>query len=586
MKKTLATLLTIALLLGLTAACGTPDAPAASGMSAQEPSVAASGAEAEQEPPAAPEAPEAEPPASSVEELAEDTAEAPAEPMPADYVLPIFGEPVTLDIFYPVRSGSHPSKSDEKSVYWRRLEENLGYRFNWTEPYQSAASEQYNLVIAAGDLPHIFFESLLAREGSAYTGGYDAAVDDDVYMDLTPYLEEYAPHYSYLLQDPQIYNHIVTEEGRIVPFATINSEPARTGMGPVVNRDYWEATGLGIPATVEELHELGEAMKAGGVEKPLAVSAEGDIVEGIVSQAMGASFTGIPILDNASGKLILDVTTDETRAYIELFRQWYDEGLLDKDFTSITEMDFTPFNSGTVGTSSGMGFMIDDYYSFYGIYQQPLGVLHADGLGDKEVLLASWPASPVSAMPGISLTTACERDDLVEPAMRLCDFFYSDYGYLVSNYGWVEGETYDMVDGKPMTNAFFDDRDPDLNVANKSMYTSDGDFGYVYPNFNFDNATGTLLEAAELWTVPEDQPNAKYTKLPDNMKLNAAETGQATGPLLDLQTYVESTVLLWMTGQTELNDKTWEEFVTNCNSMDLDAILDAYTSAFERYTGK
>ena len=586
MKKTLTMLLTIALLLGLTAACGTPAAPAASGVSAQEPSAAASNAEAEQEPPAAPEAPEAEPPASSAEELAEEAAEASAEPMPADYDLPIFEEPVTLDIFYPVRSGSHPSKSDEKSVYWRRLEENLGYHFNWTEPYQSAASEQYNLVIAAGDLPHIFFESLLAREGSAYTGGYDAAVDDDVYLDLTPYLKEYAPHYSYLLQDPQIYNDIVTEEGRIVPFATINSEPARTGMGPVVNRDYWEATGLGIPATVEELHELGAAMKAGGVEKPLAVSAEGDIVEGIVSQAMGASFTGTPILDNASGKLILDVTTDETRAYIELFRQWYDEGLLDKDFTSITEMDFTPFNSGTVGTSSGMGFMIDDYYSFYGVYQQPLGVLHADGLGDKEVLLASWPASPVSAMPGISLTTACERDDLVEPAMRLCDFFYSDYGYLVSNYGWVEGETYDMVDGKPMTNAFFDDRDPDLNVAYKSMYTSDGDFGYVYPNFNFDNATGTLLEAAELWTVPEDQPNARYTKLPDNMKLNAAETGQATGPLLDLQTYVESTVLLWMTGQTELNDKTWEEFATNCNSMDLDAILAAYTSAFERYTGK
>jgi hypothetical protein len=411
-------------------------------------------------------------------------------------------------------------------------------------------------------------------------------VDEDVYLDLTPYLEEYAPHYNALLQDPSIYNDIVTEEGRIVPFATINEETAKTGMGPVINKEYFEATGLDLPTTVDELHDLAAAMKSNGVTSPLAVSEDGDIVEGLVAQALGASFEGTPIIDNATGELILDVTTDETRSYIELFQKWYSEGLLDKDFTSITEMDFTPFNNGTVGTASGMGFMIDSYYDMYGVYQQPLGVLHSDGLEDKQVLLKDWPDSPVSSMPGISLTTRCEEDDLVEPAMRLCDFFYSDYGYLVCNYGWVEGETYDIVDGKPIPNAFFDDRDPDINVAYKSLYTSDGDFGYVYPNFNFDTGSETLIEAAELWTLPEDQPNALYTTLPGNMKLNAKETEQASNALLDLQTYVESTVLLWMTGQTDLTDATWNDFVSNCQSMGLDDILAAYTSAYERYTGE
>ena len=580
MKKLLSILLAITMLTGLLAACGSASTTEAAASAAE--STVVSVQEAPEETPAV----EAEDESEVPEEPASAVEPEEAELMPADYDLPMYDEPVTLELFYPVRSGNHPSKSDEKSVFWRRLEDNLGYHFEWTEPYQSAASEQFNLVVAAGDLPHIFFESLLAREGSAYTGGYDVAVEEDVYLDLTPYLEEYAPHYNYLLQDPQIYNDIVTEEGRIVPFATINSEPAKTGMGPVVNKEYWEATGLGIPSTIDELHELAVAMKGNDVPVPLAVSEEGEIVEGIVSQAMGASFVGQPIIDNATGELILDVTTDETRAYIELFRQWYDEGLLDKDFTSITEMDFTPFNSGNVGTSSGMGFMIDDYYSFYGVYQQPLGVLHADGLGDKEVLLKEWPASPVSSMPGISLTTLCEADGVVEEAMRLCDFFYSDYGYLVCNYGWVEGETYDIIDGKPITNDFFNDRDMDINVAYKSMYTSDGDFGYVYPNFNFDNGSETLMEAAELWTVPEDQPNAKYTTLPGNMKLNADETGRVSGALLDLQTYVESTVLLWMTGQADLTDATWNEFVSKCQSMNAELILEVYTEAYQRYTAQ
>ncbi len=582
MKKLMALLLTLALMLGLMAGCGGSETPAESTAPVSEASAAAEAA-----PPEA--APEAESPAadaSAVEEASVVEID-PGVQKPEEYVLPLYEEPVELSAFYPMRSGTHPSKDDPKQMFWARVQENLGYDITWTEPYQSAASEQFNLVIAAGDYPHIIFESMIAMSGSAYTGGYDSAVEDEVYLDMTPYLEEYAPHYNYLLQDPGIYNDIVTEQGRIVSFATINSVTAKTGMGPVINTEYFEATGLELPYTVDELHELAVAMKNNGVEKPLAVSAEGNIVEGIVAQAMGASIAGTPIIDNATGDLILDVTTDETRAYIELFIEWYEEGLLDKDFTSITEMDFTPFNSGTTGTSSGMGFMLDSYYDFYGVYQTPLPVLHGDGLEKGQILLKSWPASLVNAMPGIALTTACEDDDIVEACMRLCDFFYSDEGFKVGNYGWIEGETYEYdAEGNLIPNDFFNDRDPELDVANKSLYTTDSDFGYVYPNFNFDIGSETMMQAAECWTLPEDQPNALYTTLPENMKLNAEESDQVSTLLTDLQTHVESTVLLWMTGQAELTDESWDAFVADCESMSLDEILEVYTGAYQRYTGK
>jgi len=70
------------------------------------------------------------------------------------------------------------------------------------------------------------------------------------------------------------------------------------------------------------------------------------------------------------------------------------------------------------------------------------------------------------------------------------------------------------------------------------------------------------------------------------MKLNADETARVSSALLDLQTYVESTVLLWMTGQAALNDGTWDAFVSKCQSMQLDSILEAYTEAYQRYTGQ
>lgn len=583
MKKTLALVLSLVMLLSLFAGCGGDTA---------EPSVVSSApaetASAPQEeapaPETAPEAPPAEEEASAEASVVEID---PGIQKPEEYVLPLYEEPVQLDVFYPMRGGTHPSKTDPRQMFWARNQENLGYDITWIEPYQSAASEQFNLVIAAGDFPHIIFESMIAMSGSAYTGGYDLAVEEEVYLELTPYLEEYAPHYNYLLQDPAIYNDIVTEQGRIVSFATVNSVAAKTGMGPVINKEYFEATGKDLPYTVEELHEVALAMKNNGVPKPLAVSAEGSIVEGLVTQAMGASLAGAPIIDNATGDLILDVTTPETRAYIELFREWYSEGILDKDFASISEMDFTGFNNGNIGTAAGMGFMIDSYYAMYGVYQQPLPILHSDGLEKGQVLLKTWPASLVNSMPGIALTVACEDDDVIEPAMRLCDFFYSDKGFLVGNYGWIEGETYEYdADGNPIPNTFFNERDPDLEVANKSLYTSDSDFGYVYPNFNFDIGSQTMMEAAECWTLPEDQPHALYTGLPGNMKLTADEAAQISTHLADLQTYAETTILLWMTGQTELNDDTWNTFVEECEALSLDEILEVYTGAYERYISK
>lgn len=576
MKKRLLILLTVlAMMLSLIAGCASET---------EEPAPAEESAAVEESAPVEETPVETEEAPAESEEAAPAEDEAPAKP--AEYDMPFYEEPAQISIFYPTRSGSHPSKSEEAVVFWTRLVERLGYDITWTEPYQSTAAEQFNLTIAGGDYPNIVFESMIAMSGSAYTGGYDLAVEEGVYMDLTPYLEDYAPHYGYLLRDPNIYNDIVTDEGRIVSFSTINSELQKTGMGPVINKEYWEATGLELPYSIDDLHNVAAAMKANGVKSPLAVTQEGEIVEGLVSQAMGAGIAGELLIDNSTGELILDATTDQTRAYIELFADWYAEGILDPDFLSITEMDFTAFNNGDIGTASAMGFELDQYFDRYGVTPQPIPVINGDGLEKGRLYYAAPEASYVSSMPGIALCTSCEEEDVVEACMKLCDFFYSDTGFMACNYGWEEGETYTYVDGKPVPNEFFSARDESLGVANKSLYTSDGDFGYVYPNFNFDTGSETLIAASELWTVSTDQPDALYTGLPGNMKLTADESDSIGSSYTDLQTYIESTVLKWMVGEAELTDAAWDEFVATCGSLDLDKIIEVYTGAYERYISK
>lgn len=70
------------------------------------------------------------------------------------------------------------------------------------------------------------------------------------------------------------------------------------------------------------------------------------------------------------------------------------------------------------------------------------------------------------------------------------------------------------------------------------------------------------------------------------MKLTADEATQVSSLLADLQTYVETTTMLWMTGQNELDDSSWNEFVLKCESMNLEEILDVYTAAYHRYVEK
>lgn len=50
--------------------------------------------------------------------------------------------------------------------------------------------DQFALLIAGGDWPDIAVGGI-----RYYTSGSEAAVEDDVFFDLSPYLEEYAPDY-------------------------------------------------------------------------------------------------------------------------------------------------------------------------------------------------------------------------------------------------------------------------------------------------------------------------------------------------------------------------------------------------------
>ena len=69
--------------------------------------------------------------------------------------------------------------------------------------------------------------------------------------------------------------------------------------------------------------------------------------------------------------------------------------------------------------------------------------------------------------------------------------------------------------------------------------------------------------------------------MPTYVNLNEEEGNEVANLLTDIETYMESTVLAWEVGYTELNDET--EYVQTIQGMGIDAVIADYQAAYERY---
>ena len=177
MKKLLALCLVMALFALLFASCSSQPntAQTASAEAAQQPTEPAAVPEPAEEPDlpapeesvAAPEEPVAAP-AEPAQPEPPATAEEPTPPTPGyepenEEALPEistvqieypFDEEVTFSVFYAINSGFNAMISSwTQAPTLPYLKEQIGVNFDFIEPSEMTASEQFNLVIASGDYP-------------------------------------------------------------------------------------------------------------------------------------------------------------------------------------------------------------------------------------------------------------------------------------------------------------------------------------------------------------------------------------------------------------------------------------------------
>ena len=573
MKKRLsALLLALGMLMTLLAGCGDTSSSAAPAASAPEQETAAP------EQTAAPETPD----------VAEGSVQEPASTLeaetggfaPYEWPLPLTEEDVTFSVsmmINPQLANYYAGYEDNPA--WQEYSKLTGVNFEFQNISAMNIGEQYNLMFASQDYPDIMHSGL-----AYYSSGADAAVNDDVIVDLGPYLEEYAPNYLYWVDKVNGFANITTDEGYRPGFVHINDEPSITKSGPVTRGDWLEALDLETPETIDELHDVLKAMY-----EEYGAQCEFDASAGAFSGAWGTNLTistfpsvSYPIYQ-VDGEIVYGPVTDEAKEYLKTMKTWLDEGILYTDFATRTS------NFGTIGDfCSGV-------FSYYNADTDAL-VNAASYFTDPDATMVALPyavrqkgdvipfdgyGTSMSTLTGqgtFSITASC---DDVELAVSVLDWRYSEAGAFLFNYG-IEGISFEYNDaGEPEYTDLIVKNENGLSATWLAAVYMD-EYGYVEKYTKFDyQMTEEQLAARELWS----QNVESLYDLPRALTLTADESEDFSKYMSDVASYTSESILKMLTGEMDI-DADYDTFVDTIYSMGLQDCLDCYQAALTRYNNR
>lgn len=574
-------LLAMVLALGLFSACGAAPASSAPASTAASSAEVASAKDM-------PDAPVVEDMASAQDSTsAEPSKDEPEEAVVqrVDCELPLYdGESFT---YWTVLQGM--DEPNDSFLFWNQLADATGITIEFVNAPEETAMEKYNLMMATGDYTDVIYERGLTTGTSSscpYNGGYAKAIADGVYMDLTDVIQEQCPNYWSILQEnPGVYRDLALDDGTLYCFAAIMDEPYGPNQGAWVRTDMMKQAGVEeIPTTEAGWLDLWRAMKSADVvQQPTRASNLGDLYPNI-AEAYGTTASSNFLIDLESGSVFYDVTSDMYRDYLEYFRQVYAEGIVDPDFYSVSETSMADIDGGLIATYECVLGAANMMTTTKGIEMAAAPAVHLSDYAIKQPKLVNYEDwnSRITTGTWCCVSANTEKLDVV---LDWFNFTYSDYGIQVCNYGFDEGVSYDVLsDGSLQLTPAMLDRDENM-VVGRMQYTMREGPTYEIAKIELPVSSDFIRDSYNTWG-DFDKNAAIYSTIPAGVSLSEQENTVVSNIMGDIETYVSTVTMQWMTCASELNDAAWNEYVTYIEDSGIADAIAAYQAAYDRYLTK
>ena len=474
---------------------------------------------------------------------------------------------------------------NDMSLLYQKFEEITNVHIDFQMVNMMDAATTFTLMIAGGDYCDIVNDTL------NYYDTADQAYEDGIAVDLMEYSDSVPNFMALMEQYPQIRTDLETLEGHILNMPRIDmpiGQAAENGL--LIRQDWLDDLGLDMPNSYDEMHDVLAAFKSAyNVTDPYVMPYQVLSPWGLMSSGYG-----IPAVADANNfyvdlktdKVELATVSDAYYDYLCMFRDWYQEGLINPNFVS--QASNIPDESIISTEQTGIWF---SDLSYIKTYQELLTSVNPNAelalMGDPGVdAQRSGYMEKQFTVAGTGGFSVSEQCDDIALALSWCDMWYNPALTQFINYGY-EGETFDYDEnGEPVLGGVVVNNDlglPSLKMANGVYLCTSG--GFIYDLHKYDlEFTDLQLEAYTKWIITADDPSTVVTAdFPGGAKLTADEADTVTTAMGDINTHVGEMALKFVTGAVELTPESYASYVTDIEGMRLLEALDAMQQAYDRY---
>ncbi|NOU65469.1 extracellular solute-binding protein [Paenibacillus sp. LMG 31461] len=471
--------------------------------------------------------------------------------------------------------GARVMKNYNDSLFYQELEKKTSVKVDFQHPAIGSEKEQFNLLIASGNLPDVIEYNFMN-----YPGGPEKAISDKVAIPLNDLIAKNAPNLKkYLDEHPELKRDVTTDSGTIYAFPAIGVGNSNVSSGLMLRKDWLNELGLKTPETMEEWTTVLRAFKEKkGAKSPLTLTRDDfkiDRLNGAFN--IGATY----YIDN--GKIKYGPYETAFKDYLMQLNAWYKEGLLDKDFATqdakAKDGKITNSSSGAFAANIGSGM---------GKYLNAI----PESAKTFDLVAAQHPVMKKGEQPKIFTAAYEYRGDgsaVITPnnknaasTAKWLDYLYSDEGNTLKSFG-VEGTTFNKVNGFPKYTDLITNNPEKLSIGEamaKYLRVATpapgfvGDDRYTEQYYKYDQQKEALTVYNKYYK------NLEQTRLP-RISQTPEEAQELSAIMAEVDTYKDEMFLKFVMGSESFDN--YDKYIKQLKSMKIERAIALKQAAFERF---
>lgn len=472
-----------------------------------------------------------------------------------------------------------------KELKWYDVaEERTGIHVDYIsgpEEFNDVYSEIDQRVIS-GDLPDAVMTKL------AQTSVYGP---QGVFADLAPYIEKYAPNLQKYIDDNPDYKALVTDkDGHI--YGLCKETPIFADLiGYRV--DQFKAAGIDPDSivTIDDFTKALETLKAYyGKDNPNYYPLTGRDTAirfaswfGAASNISSTESNGIYINGHYKDGSI-DIMSDGAYKMVETMKKWYDEGLIQPEWVAgaFGEADWE------AAMLNGNGSIFYDYYNRAEWFMEnggpdndpnyQMGVLNfiKDDNGNPQKMTVSMKYNDEC----VTAINANCSEDKIKTILTFIDYFYSEEGEILANYG-VEGESFKDTNGDKEFIVDYQTEEATPAGEKRWSFLSDR-FTVCKPvdNEAFFKWNAPLIAEATGRLFTDENLGTSYV-----LKFTDDQSKEVTNLLASVYDAQMSGIAQFIDGTRELTPDNWAAFQQEMNDLGLSRIEEIQLAAYQAMYG-